>query len=843
MATPDPRRNRNTAFAFGFCVALGVLGLACWNLALRRQLQSQTWRIGWEDDAPQQFLGPNGEPTGFAVELIREAARRRGITLQWSKQTESSEAALRSGAVDLWPIMTITPERAKFLHFSEPYVDSAVSLVLRGDTTVRSVHDVAGMTVGYLPLPINVRLAAQSLPGARMVPVATPRELIARLCDQSLGAVFIEQDELIRDLMVGGQGCPGPGFVTVVVPGASLHLAVGSTLRAAAAGEALREEINAMSADGALQNLFVRWSFVSGRSASYVEALRAAHQRVLWTEAAALLFGLLFLGASWTAWRSLRETRRARHAEAALRSNIAESRAMQDRLRLLAHALRSASECITITGPDDRLLYVNDAFLQTYEYSEAELLGQPLDILRCQSPGRAISIETAAALASGRWRGELWNRGKSGREFLISLATSQVRDDEGNFIAMVGVASDITAQRRAEQEHAALQARYLQAQKLDSIGRLAGGIAHDFNNLLTVINGYSGMLVQRSEGQSRKWAEQIVKAGETAASLTRQLLSFSRMEVSNPEPFHLNSLVGEALEMFSRLVDARILTTHHLQALPDDVVADPNQVRLCLMNLVLNARDAMPDGGELTISTSNVDVVEDHFSVGGGGKPGPYVRLTVRDSGIGIDAETLRHIFEPFFTTKEKGRGTGLGLSTVYGMVRQWQGLLQVESAPGKGSEFSLYLPLREQPANAPETPAAHSAAPGPDCSTLLIVEDQDIVRQFVSDSLKAKGFEVVSVCGGAAALNILEQQGDQISLMITDVMMPGMLGTELAVAARQRYPKLRVLFMTGYVEGSVGVNDYLDDGQEVILKPFTPDSLVNRVRDLLQARPEVVPG
>jgi signal transduction histidine kinase len=266
--------------------------------------------------------------------------------------------------------------------------------------------------------------------------------------------------------------------------------------------------------------------------------------------------------------------------------------------------------------------------------------------------------------------------------------------DAGGKTRIRGTVQDITERKRAEEEKAKLQAQLNQAQKMESIGRLAGGVAHDFNNLLTVINGYSNVLIHQLTSPLSKYAEQINKAGESAASLTRQLLAFSRMDVTHLEPVFLNDLVAESRDMLERLVGEHIEMNTSLHASPDEVLADPNQINQCLMNLAVNARDAMPAGGQLTIETGNAGVAPDDIPVGSNGAPGPHVRLTVRDTGVGMDQETSQHIFEPFFTTKEKGRGTGLGLSTVYGIVSQWQGFIKVGSTPGKGSEFSIYLPL-----------------------------------------------------------------------------------------------------------------------------------------------------
>jgi CheY-like chemotaxis protein len=278
----------------------------------------------------------------------------------------------------------------------------------------------------------------------------------------------------------------------------------------------------------------------------------------------------------------------------------------------------------------------------------------------------------------------------------------------------------------------------------------------------------------------------------------------------------------------------------NLRAAPDQVLADPNQIHQCLMNLTVNARDAMPAGGQLMIETGNVEVAQHEFPPGSIGAPGPHVRLTVRDTGVGMDEKTSQHIFEPFFTTKEKGRGTGLGLSTVYGIVSQWQGFLKVRSEPGKGSEFSIYLPLDLSVNAQPNASAAEAGAPRAVSETVLVVEDQDIVREFVVESLRMKGYEVLEARNGADALKIVQSNRAGIDLMMTDVLMPGMRGQELAARARAVCPSMKVLFMTGYADGSIeGIEGPGDAKAEVLMKPFSAEALEARVRDLLHPNPK----
>jgi two-component system, cell cycle sensor histidine kinase and response regulator CckA len=498
-------------------------------------------------------------------------------------------------------------------------------------------------------------------------------------------------------------------------------------------------------------------------------------------------------------------------------------------------------DCVFLFDLEGNLLDANKAALDVLGYQREDIARLSLASLLPPDQLALTSQRMQQILTQGylKERHEYRFRREGGGEIFVETQASLIyRDDKP--VAIQSIGRDITERKRAEAERAKLEAQLNEARKMESIGRLAGGIAHDFNNLLTVINGYSDVLMHQLDSQRRKYAEQINKAGESAASLTRQLLAFSRMEVTHPQSVLLNHIVAESGDMLERLVGQHIEMKTSLGAAPDRVLADPNQIHQCLMNLAVNARDAMPAGGLLTIETGNVEVAQHEIPPGTNGAPGPHVRLTVRDTGIGMDEETSQRIFEPFFTTKEKGRGTGLGLSTVYGIVSQWQGFLKVGSEPGKGSEFTIHLPLDLSVSTQPNAPAAESGKPPAASETVLVVEDQDIVREFVVESLRMSGYTVLEARNGAEALKIIQSNGAAIDLMMTDVLMPGMRGKELAARAHAVCPSLKVLFMTGYADGSIDDNEDGHDGKaEVLMKPFSPEALEARVRDMLHPNPK----
>jgi len=417
---------------------------------------------------------------------------------------------------------------------------------------------------------------------------------------------------------------------------------------------------------------------------------------------------------------------------------------------------------------------------------------------------------------------------KDGSVIWISESARAVRDQQGTLLCYEGTVEDITERNRLEQQ-------LLQSQKMEAIGRLAGGVAHDFNNLLTAIMGYSELLLSGvgSEEARRRNTEQIKKAAERAAALTNQLLAFSRRQVLTMKVLDLNDVVVVLEPMLRRLIGEEITLVAILDRALKHTKADMGQIEQVIMNLVVNARDAMPRGGTLTIETANVELDQAYVDRHGLVPPGAYVKLTVSDTGCGMGAETQSHIFEPFFTTKDPGKGTGLGLSTVYGVIKQSGGYIWVYSEPGQGTTFKIYLPRADEAITTIERSVMSVESPR-GTETILLVEDDEAVRAVAEEALRLSGYTVLTARHSDEAFRLHGGCKGPIHLLITDVVMHGMGGLELAGRLVPARPAMKVLYMSGYTDDAVVRHGVLTEQMAFLQKPFTPDALARKVRDVL---------
>ncbi|HMQ34208.1 MAG TPA: response regulator, partial [Chloroflexaceae bacterium] len=516
----------------------------------------------------------------------------------------------------------------------------------------------------------------------------------------------------------------------------------------------------------------------------------------------------------------------------------AAQRELRDRTRAeaaharLAAIIEATTDLVGMGDMEGRILFLNQAARRALAIPDDDELAalRVADLyperLHAWLRGEAVP----AAVRDGSWSGETTLRQRDGGEVPVSQVIIAHKGPGGAPEFLSTIVRDMRERRRAEEE-------LRQAQKMEALGRLAGGMAHDFNNLLTVILGEADMLLEDVPPRTpmAQSAEQIRQAGVRAAALTRQLLAFSRRQVLQPELIDLNAVVGAMEEMLRRLLGEDIALTIRLAPGLPHVRADPGQIEQVVMNLCINARDAMPAGGRLVVETAEALLGAEHARQRPEVAPGPYAMLAVSDTGAGMDEETQRHIFEPFFTTKARGKGTGLGLATVHGIVRQSGGHIWFASEPGQGSSFRVYLPTAPGVA-APEAPAPGAPLPRAVTETVLLVEDDDSVRALARGILARQGYTVIEAADGPAALAAAEAHPGPIDMLLTDVVMPGGLnGVQLAAALRGRRPQVRVVFMSGYADNAPVGQSLRPAGDRYLQKPFTPAQLARALAERMK--------
>jgi PAS domain S-box-containing protein len=510
--------------------------------------------------------------------------------------------------------------------------------------------------------------------------------------------------------------------------------------------------------------------------------------------------------------------------------------------RILATLIEASPLAIITFDPEGVVTMWNPAAERIFGWRRNEALGTRLPFVPAEKQEEFLALRRRALLGEVFTEPELHRRRADGSPIVVSVSTSPLRRTDGTIYGIMSILMDVTERKAAEESRARLtmvEEQLRRSQKMEAVGRLAGGVAHDFNNLLTAISGYSDLLLHRLPDYStlRRDVEEIRKAGDRAAMLTRQLLAFSGRQVLQPKVLDLNTVVTNLGQMLRRLIGKDIELSTDLSPSLSRVKADPGQIGQVIVNLAVNARDAMPDGGRITIATADAELSPAYAVVHTDVRPGPHVLLSVADTGQGMSDETQAHLFEPFFTTKERGKGTGLGLATVYGIVQQSGGHIRVNSAADRGSTFLIYLPRVEAPedgvqrADRPLLPH-----PSPGTETVLLAEDEEMVRRLAREILSGNGYKVLEAGNGREALLLSEAHRGEIHLLLTDVVMPKMSGRELTERIRPLRPDLRILFMSGYTDDAILRHGVLEDGIPFLQKPFTAEELARKVREVLDS-------
>lgn len=493
--------------------------------------------------------------------------------------------------------------------------------------------------------------------------------------------------------------------------------------------------------------------------------------------------------------------------------------------------LENAAQAIIATDRAGRIVLANHQSEEMFGYSRQEFFEASIELLipeaqrgaHAEMRGEYFHRPRIRPMGNGM---ELAARRKDGSEFPVEIGLSHIETPEGAFA--IAFVTDISQRKHLEHQ-------LMHAQKMEAVGRLAGGVAHDFNNMLTVISGYGAMVLEEltQDDPLRGHIQEIMAATNRASTLTAQLLAFGRRQMMRPEIIDLNAVVSRTEKMLRRLIGEDITLHLVLQENVGNLRADPSYVEQAIVNLVINSRDAMPEGGRITIETGAALLDESYAKTHAGVRPGEFLMIAVTDTGHGMDAEVQRRIFEPFFTTKEQGKGTGLGLATVYGMVKQVGGDIWVYSEPGKGTTFKIYFPkVHDSFGDVPATSLAQPAQPGNE--TVLVVEDEPSVRAMTVKMLERLGYVTLAAASGPEALQMSKSHAGHIALLLTDVVMPDMNGIQLADALLPGRPDMRVLYLSGYTENAVIHHGILDSSVAFLPKPFSRDALAAAIRDVL---------
>ncbi|MBA3850431.1 MAG: hypothetical protein C0502_10635 [Opitutus sp.] len=767
-------------------------------------------RIGIEDYEPYSFRAPSGKLSGYAVELIEAIGRQQSMEVElvykpWDELLDD----IRAGRIDVLANVGYTEARTQFLDYSVHHTRLLQGVVVRKELKdVADIEELRGR---------RFAAAKDSLPydwivnhgfGRGVVVTADPRETLAAVNEGRADALIMSRPVASKYIREGAMA--NVVITGLAVPGldSSYHFAV----RRGDAALLLRlnEGLAALRASGDYDRLYEQW----------LGPLQARPLRFKDVRPYLPPFAVVVVIVVVALYRQRRLLRQLARQAAALRES-------EDRYRRFFNDDLAGA---FISSPGGRILACNPSFAATFGFAGVEqAVGSDLVALHLNATAHDDWLAQLRPSQPIRDR-QIEMRRTDGRPVFVAAHVIGSFDPQGALLEIKGYVIDTTERRRLEEQ-------LRQSQKMEAIGQLAGGVAHDFNNILTVIMGHSSMALfnERLDGQTRAALTEIRNAGQRASSLTRQLLAFSRKQIIRPVPCNLNAVVTEMEKMLRSLIGEDIRL--ELELAPDigTVRADPGQIEQILLNLAVNARDAMPNGGSIRIRTANDELAPDYAARFEGASPGPCVHLAVTDTGCGMDAETQARIFDPFFTTKGVGQGTGLGLSSVYGIVKQNRGHITVTSAPGAGTTLSVYLPRIGE---APQSPAPSSAAPPARGSgSILLVEDNDIVRETVLLTLRAHGYHVSVAASGPEALRLAESRAQPFDLVLTDIVMPEMNGRELAERLRRLRPECRIMFMSGHTDDAIFRCDTMNSGVPFLQKPFTPVALLEKVSRVIAGR------
>ena len=785
---------------------------------------------GGRDFPPFKYLDERGRPCGFDVDLTKAIAREVGldVRIQLGNWPDSVKA-LRKGEIDAIQGMFYTQERAQFLDFSPRFmVVNCVSVMRQGTGPLPETLDaLTGLDLVVQAGDVILEDLRTRGIRARVTTVATQEDvlrevaegrhlcgLVTRPC-----ALYFMHKHGWPNLKLSGQAFYAADYGYAVPKGRQALLAK------------ISDGLAAVKASGEYQKIYDRWfGAYEPEPVGWLKALKY----VAYVGVPLLIAALLALAWSW----NLRRQVAARTAD--LRQVVEALGESEKKHRLLAD---QTIDMIWSLNMDLVFTYANPATEQLTGFKPDEFIGthlsQHFDDRQLAALNEVIVREIARGpIDKGVYLvAEILHR--DGHAVPIEIHGRVIFNDAGEPVMLQGTSRDITARLQTEKERDALQTQLLQMQKLDSIGRLAGGVAHDFNNLLMGIMGYTELCRELVEDNrpARELLDDVLREVKRSANLTRQLLAFARRQTVAPKVISLNEAVASMLQMLPRLIGEDIAVKWRPADELRPVKIDPSQIDQIIANLCVNARDAISGTGTIIIETANTTISPDYIRQHAEASPGEYVVLAVSDDGCGMDRETVSHIFEPFFTKKNAGQGTGLGLATVYGIIKQNDGFINVYSEPGKGATFRIYLPVSAEPFET-RTESSASAPSVGGSETILLVEDEKAILETMCLFLRQIGYTVLPAETPEAALRMVAEQARAVDLLVTDVVMPGMNGRELSERLRADYGALRCLYLSGYTANVIAHHGILEENVNFISKPFSLDDLARKVREILDQPP-----
>lgn len=786
------------------------------------------------DFPPLEYAASDGAFEGYGADIIAEIESLLDVRFikTLSRDWNQHLAALEKGDCAIAPTIVQTPERAHYAFFTPPYATAPVVIIVSDKIQEKlSLAQLAGRRVAVVSGYATEQYVREHLGGT--VALVRARTVAEGLRDVSFGQV----DALVENLAVAAYFIKQEGLPNLRVAGStdySFAWSIGVSRHYPLLFSAIEKALAAIPPEqrGAIHQRWISLDTTTGLNPETVRLMK-------WTAAftALLLLALSII----TVVLKGRLNQKVLVLKQAQKELVAQTERLRESENLNRALFDQTVVFLGLLDTEGRIVKANQTSLQFIGMNAGQEQGKlfyEMPWWPDRAQAEAVCREgIAAVLRGGTFRREVPHRDTSGTDHIFDFSLSPLRDDAGALMYFIAEGRDITGLKRAEEERNRLQEQLLQSQKMEAVGRLAGGVAHDFNNMLQAIIGHTEMILEQIDSGSPLYEDlsEVRIAAERSADLTRQLLAFARKQTVMPKTLDLNETVEGMLKMLRRLIGENVSLVWHPGQDVFPVKMDPTQMDQILANLCVNARDAIAGVGQIVIETSNCAVDAAFCATHPGASPGQYAMLSISDTGKGMDEKTLANIFEPFFTTKELGQGTGLGLATVYGAIRQNHGLITVSSAPKQGTVFKIFLPRHveqtevEEPADAAECPPAHG-------ELVLLVEDEPSILNVTRNMLQQIGYTVIAASSPRAAQTHAEKHQGLIHVLMTDVVMPEMNGRELAERLCAARPDMKCLFMSGYNADVIAHHGILNQSIHFIQKPFTKQALAAKLRELLES-------